>query len=89
MGLKVHVPHFLILYLPSVCRRLGITVSSRVGPSVVRNRIKRLLRESYRTTKENFPLCDITIIAKRGAGLLSLDDVNREVRQALQRMRQE
>lgn len=89
MGLKVHVPHFLFLYLPATSRRLGVTVSSRVGPSVVRNRIKRLVREAYRTSKDDFPLCDITIIAKRGAGFLTQDEVNREIQQALQRMRQE
>jgi ribonuclease P protein component len=85
MGRKIHVPHFLIVYLPSERRRLGITASSKVGNAVVRNRIKRLVRQVYRTTKEMFPACEINVIAKRGAGLLSLDDVERELRQALER----
>jgi ribonuclease P protein component len=85
MGRKIHVPHFLILYLPTDHRRLGITVSSRIGPAVVRNRIKRLVREVYRTRKEMFSSCEFNVIAKRGAGLLSRDDVERELRQALER----
>lgn len=85
MGRKIHVPHFLILYLPAEQRRLGITVSSRIGPAVVRNRIKRLVRDIYRTTKHMFPLCEFNVIAKRGAGLLSRDDIERELRQALER----
>lgn len=85
MGRKIHVPHFLILYLPAEHRRLGITVSSRVGPAVVRNRIKRLVREVFRTCKELFPSCEFNVIAKRGAGTLSRNDVERELRQALER----
>lgn len=33
-------------------RKLGMAVSRKVGPSVVRNRIKRLLREFFRTHQD-------------------------------------
>jgi ribonuclease P protein component len=35
--------------------RLGLTVGRRVGPAVTRNRIKRLLREAFRTNCHTFP----------------------------------
>ena len=45
--------------------RLGISVSKKVGNSVVRHRITRLIRESYRLQKEKFKLgYDIIVIAR-------------------------
>ncbi|NLK96671.1 ribonuclease P protein component [Defluviitalea saccharophila] len=45
--------------------RLGISVSRKVGNSVVRNRITRLIKESYRHQEDNIKLgWDIVIIAR-------------------------
>jgi ribonuclease P protein component len=52
-----------------VLTRLGITVSKRIGNSVKRNRVKRLIREFFRLNKALFPQAhDIVIAAKRDAG---------------------
>jgi len=36
-------------------RRLGIVVGRKAGGAVVRNRIRRLLREAFRATEEKWP----------------------------------
>ncbi len=45
--------------------RLGITVTRKVGGAVRRNRIKRLVREWYRSRRSEFGSCDLVVIAKR------------------------
>lgn len=48
--------------------RLGISVSKKVGNSVVRHRVTRLIRESYRLNEELFKKnCDIVVIARNTA----------------------
>lgn len=45
--------------------RLGITVSGKIGKAVVRNRIRRLIRESYRLMEDRvLPGHDIVIVAR-------------------------
>ena len=48
--------------------RLGISVSKKVGNSVIRHRITRLIRESYRLQSKEFETgYDIVVIARTGA----------------------
>ena len=48
--------------------RLGISVSKKVGNSVVRHHLTRLIRESYRLNKEMFNSgLDIVVIARESA----------------------
>ena len=48
--------------------RLGISVSKKVGNSVVRHHLTRLVRESYRLSEEHFRCgYDIVVIGRTGA----------------------
>lgn len=60
--------------------RLGIAVSKRVGNSVKRNRIKRLIREVFRHNKQEIPKgYDILIVAREAADKPSFSKVNAEL----------
>ena len=48
--------------------RLGITVSRKVSPkAVLRNRIKRQIRESFRDQRNTLPGVDLIVIARSSA----------------------
>jgi len=48
--------------------RLGLSIAGRiVGNSVRRNRIKRLIRESFRRHQHELPAVDIVVNARAGA----------------------
>jgi ribonuclease P protein component len=65
------VGSFFILYvLPTSgsYSRLGMAVSKRIGKAVVRNRIKRYLREMFRRHKASLlSSCDLVCVARREA----------------------
>ena len=61
--------------------RWGLSVSKRVGGSVTRNRVKRLIRENARTF-DSVPGNDVVVIARSGVA----DATYWEVRQALREL---
>ncbi len=67
--------------------RLGITVSRKVGPSVARNRIKRLFREIFRKSAAAIPnTIDLVVNAKRGSAQAGYRDLREEFLSAVQRL---
>lgn len=70
---------YLVMYVlenNKEMNRLGISVSKKVGNSVVRHRLTRLVRESYRLHEDIFNSgLDIVVVARNNAASVSYADV--------------
>ena len=68
---KSYANRLFVMYVlenNSNCNRLGISVSKKVGNSVIRHHITRLVRESYRLQEVMFNSgLDIVVIARASA----------------------
>jgi ribonuclease P protein component len=85
-GSKVQTANFVVISRSNDKNetRLGITVSGKVGNSVVRNRIKRQIREVFRRRRVVFPpATDFVIIARKSAASLAGSCVADELETAL------
>ncbi len=62
------------------CDRLGLAVSRRVGGAVERNRVRRLLRESFRRLEPGARGgADLVIVGKPGLARSCLEEIHREL----------
>ncbi len=85
---RSHTEHFVVLRATARTgtTRIGITVSTRIGNAIVRNRVKRLVREVVRSVWRTMsPPADVVVIAKPGAGDISHANVATELGRALGR----
>jgi len=81
-GARTFSRHFIIVSQNNRLgyRRLGITVSKKVGNSVRRNRIKRMIREFFRLNRNRLAESqDIVIIGKKGMPRLNYQEVCEEL----------
>ena len=76
---KSYANKYLVMYvLPNETEmnRLGISVSKKVGNSVIRHHLTRLIRESYRLHEEMFNSgLDIVVVARSTARNISYHEV--------------
>ncbi|HUJ25179.1 MAG TPA: ribonuclease P protein component [Myxococcales bacterium] len=69
--------------------RVGLTVSSKVGGAVVRNRVKRRLREAVRHEIAGLPAVDLVVVARSSAVKAGVAELRAWLRGAAERMRKE
>jgi ribonuclease P protein component len=69
--------------------RVGLTVSSRVGGAVVRNRVKRRLREAVRRELGVLPAVDLVVVARASAADAGVQEFRSWLRKAAERIRKE
>ena len=76
---KSYANKYLVMYMlenNQDINRLGISVSKKVGNSVVRHRITRLVRESYRLHENIFNSgLDIVVVARNSAADVTYAEV--------------
>ena len=76
---KSYANKYMIMYVKKnglQINRLGISVSKKVGNSVVRHRVKRLIKESYRLHENVFNSgLDIVIVGRPSAATVGYEEV--------------
>lgn len=82
-GIRARRGPIAVAVLPGTSRRLGMVVSKRIGSAPTRNRIKRLVREHFRQSPDDYPRGDCVVIPQAGISRLTNDEIRRALVQAL------
>ena len=84
-GKRVSTRDLTLLYVKNRQKRVGFSVSKKVGVAVVRNRTKRRLRECVRPLLERMNGGLYVFVARPSAAEQSFAQLNRQVGQLLSR----
>jgi ribonuclease P protein component len=87
-GRKFVAPSVVAWALPSPSgrSRIGLSVSRKVGGAIVRNRVKRVLREAFRQLEAPpDPPIDLVLVARPGRAPQTLADARTALEQVLRR----
>ena len=85
-GRKVSCREMSLLFVRSKERRIGFSVSKKVGVAVVRNRTKRRLRECVRPLLPQLRSGLYVFVARPEAAECSFQDLERRVKQLLRKV---
>lgn len=86
---KSYADRYLIMYAASnhsEVSRIGISVSKKIGNSIVRHHVSRLIREAYRLNKEQLAGgFDLVIVARPAAKDAGFHDIEKAYLKLLDR----
>lgn len=69
------------------CNRLGLTVGTKVGKAVKRNKVRRRLREAYRIHEDRIPAgWDLVVVARVRSAYASYAELERELLRSLDKL---
>jgi ribonuclease P protein component len=88
-GVRLNGALFVLVAAPNDSEqdRLGLAVSRRVGGAVIRNRVRRLLRESFRRLERGTRAsADLVILGKPEIASSGLAEVSRELAARVRRL---
>lgn len=78
------VLHYVVTSRP--LNRIGVTTSKNIGGSIQRNRMRRLLRESYRLSEQNFKKgYDIILLGRMLTKDVNYNVISKEVRRLMKK----
>jgi ribonuclease P protein component len=87
-GHRSHSRYFILIAKPGGERaRLGLAIGRKASPrAVVRNRIKRIVRDAFRHTA--LPPMDLVVVARNGSGRTAVDALRKDFQAALEGLKQ-
>lgn len=89
-GLKSVSRHLVLFGMPSQTDRVGLVVSKKVGNAVVRNKVKRILREQFRQFGSGSPLpMDIVVVARHTAKDANSTELAKSLNKGISRLKKE
>lgn len=82
-----HNSHFVLFFRENTQqKRIGFSVSKKVGNAVCRNLIKRRLRSVYRESVSNLKDGDMVLLAKSGLDKIAYKTLQSDYKYALARL---
>lgn len=78
-GMRCGGRYLMLYYQESDQRQVGFAVPKRLGKAVRRNRVKRLMRETYRMHRNELGRFRVVILAKEEAKDARLGDLEKDI----------